>query len=146
MYDPDEVAQAEALGPASEQYDDWLGTTALDDPHDDDALYHLAGLDPEEWTIVEVSMAGGRIGIGDVSSAASFYAVSRELVQSYEDFVGVASEYGGRLPVVQFSLDIEQSGLRLLEHVFKRWTIHAMRRGLARDGYSLAIIEQRDVE
>ena len=52
------------LGEATEQYTDLKGTVAFDDPHDDDLLYELAGLDREQWTIVGVSVAGGRIGQG----------------------------------------------------------------------------------
>jgi len=145
MYGPDEVANAVILGAASEQYDDWLGTAALDDPNDLDPLYALSGLDREEWTIVGVSLAGGRIGVGDLSSAASVYAVSRELVTRFEDFAEVAARYDGRIPVTQVGLDVEQAGLRLLENVFKRWTIHALVRGIARD-YDLAIMEVREAD
>ena len=144
MYDPDEVADAEVLGAAEEQYNDWRGTVALDDPHDEDVLYTVSGLDRDEWTIVGVSMAGGRVGLDDLASAASVYAVSRSLVAKFEDFADVARRYDGKIPVVQVSLDISQAGLRLLDNVFKRWTIHALVGGIARD-YDLAIIEARDV-
>jgi hypothetical protein len=143
MYEPEDVAQAEILGAASEQYDDWLGTVALDDPHDD-SLYAVAGLDRDEWTIVGISLAAGRIGVGDVTSAASVYAVSRDLVTKFEDFADVARQYGGRIPVVQFGLDVEQAALRLLELVFKRWTINVVTGGIARD-YDLAIMDVREV-
>lgn len=148
-YDAEDVSRAPLLGPARERYSDWLGTVALDDPHDSssdlDPLYALAGLSPDEWAIIGVSMAGGRIGVGDLSSAASVYAVSRDLVARFEDFPEVAARYDGRIPVIQVSLDVEQAGLRLLEDVFKRWTIHIVVGGIAKD-YDLAIIETRDAE
>jgi hypothetical protein len=102
LYDNDEVANAPRLGAASEQYNDWLGTIALDDPHDAsselDPLYALSGLDREQWSIVGVSMAGGRIGVGDLSSAASVYAVSREIVTRFRRFRGSGARIRRRHP------------------------------------------------
>lgn len=144
MHQPDDVARAEVLGSASSQYEDFFGSAALDSSDAWDELYLLASLDPKEWTIIAVTIAGGRVGMGDLSSYASVLAVNRSVVDRFEDSEEVARKYHGRIPVVRIWLDVDQSGLRLLEHVFKRWALHAVVRSVA-GKYELAIMETRDL-
>jgi hypothetical protein len=138
----DDFDNAPILGPAREQYSEWLGTIALDDPHDgDEAFYALSGLSRDEWAIVGVRISGGRLGMDELFSAASFYAVAREHGSTFEELTAFASSHNNRLPVVEVGLTV--TGLRLLENLYKRWTIHATAAGLAEMGIELAIVDQR---
>jgi hypothetical protein len=57
----------------------------------------------------------------------------------------VAREYDGVIPVIQVGINTEKAGLRLLDGVFKRWTINAVAGGIARD-YDLAIMDVREAD
>lgn len=138
------MRERNVLGEATEQYTDLKGTVALDNPHEDERLYEIAGLDSERWAIVGVSLAGGRIGSGELASAASVYVVDRSLAKRHDDWVPLARENDGYLPVRQISLDVDDAGMRLLQHVFKRWTIHAVASGFVEKGIDLEITEVFD--
>ena len=50
---------SEVLGNASVQYNDMVGTVAIDGPDQPGALYELVGLDPGEWSVVAYDIYGG---------------------------------------------------------------------------------------
>ena len=92
MFDRDPV------GPADVQYNDWKGTTALDNGDDLNALYEFGGIDRDEWTIVGVDVFGFY-----ESSWAYLYAAPRTLVKGFDDFARVAAENDGLIPVTLFA-------------------------------------------
>jgi hypothetical protein len=116
--------EQDPVGPADVQYNDWKGTVALDNPQDDDALYELAELKRDEWTIVGVDLYGG-----SYASAADVYAVERSRVSEFADWARIAAEDNGNIPVTRFRLVPGQEGIRNFGaevlSKFKRWSIHA---------------------
>jgi hypothetical protein len=119
------------LGPARVQCNDWKGTVALDEPDYPERLYKLAGLDPEEWSIVGLNIWGRRIGDGKLVSGVNVYAARAAhrtgLDQLTED---------GRISVVEVEVEHEGTALHLFEDVFEEWSIHA----------KLAALEQREIQ
>jgi len=112
--------------PAETQYNDWRGTSALDEGDDPDGLCSLFKLDREKWAIVGVSIFGT---YGD-ASWASVYALERELLDKARAAAGddwpshVAAEHDGRLPVTEFDLHEESAAMRVLS-IHKQWSIRA---------------------
>jgi hypothetical protein len=134
MQDPQQIEQADVLGEAETQYNDWRGTVALDVPVDHEALALLAGLDPDEWFII-----GLRIG-GDRLEMVSIYAIPRSLLAERGAIAAFAARHGGRIPVTEHEIDVSEAGTRLLANVFERCSIVARR---VSDSYDLAIVERR---
>ena len=127
----------ELFEPASVQYDDMTGTAALDFEMDGRRrLLELAGVNPDEWSVCAVELYGGERLTG-----GSILAVSRALVAQYEDWHRVAAERDGRVPVTRFALPSERTDT--LVGAFKRWSVHAMAKGIGELGIQLEIEDNR---
>jgi hypothetical protein len=124
---------------AAVQYDDWKGTVALDSPNRDAMLYDVFSLDPGEWNIVGIDIWGGRVGEGKLTSGVRAYIAPMKSGEKYEDFVA-----RGEIEVREVGATHAGAALHLFEHVFKRWSIHAIPRGFHREGVRLRIMESVD--
>lgn len=128
---------AHRLGKAEVQYNDYRGTVAADQA-DDERLYELAGIDPDEWVIygVEVYTAYG-------DAVASVLAAKSKLAGSHEEWRALADRNGGAIPVTRFELDDNRSAEVL--GTFKRLDIRAIYNpGRGEVPYDLEIVETRE--
>ena len=131
----------EPVGPADVQYNDWKGTVALDNPDAMMALYTIAGLESDEWTIVGFDLHGG-----NYSSSADVYAIERSAVQNFNDWARIAAENNGNIPVTRFRVvageeGIANFGAEVLSK-FKRWDIHARLADAIHDpGFDLIVVK-----
>jgi hypothetical protein len=119
------------FGPARVQYNDWKGTVAFDEPDYPERLYKLAGLDPEEWSIVGLSIWGGRVSDGELISGVNVYAARAPHRTGLDELTE-----DGRISVFEVEVEHEGTALHLFEDVFQKWSIHA----------KLAAIEQREIQ
>lgn len=107
------------LEPASEQYNDYRGTVALDDPHRDEKLYEMLGLDHRICTVMAMELWGGRVGEGEMASGVRAHVVYRDEGHTAEEIM-----QAGEVVVHERSIDADDElALRLLRDCFKRWHI-----------------------
>jgi hypothetical protein len=119
------------FGPANVQYTDWKGTVALDEPDYPERLYKLAGLDPEDWSILGLNIWGGRVDDGELKSGVHVYAARAAHRTGLDELTK-----DGRISVVEVEVEHEGAALHLFEDVFKQWSVHA----------KLAALEQREIQ
>lgn len=128
---PSRGVEPHVFGPARVQYNDWKGTVAFDEPDYPERLYKLAGLDPEEWSIVGLSIWGGRVSDGELISGVNVYAARAPHRTGLDELTE-----DGRISVFEVEVEHEGTALHLFEDVFQKWSIHA----------KLAAIEQREIQ
>lgn len=119
-----------SLGPASTDWNDFIGTAAADDLELSDTqhrtLYQLAELNPARWLIAAVDVVFGGRGPRVV-----IYAVDKTPsgVGSYADLLDVADAHG-ELEVVAVELADVTGSDSLLDDLFQRVTVRLIARGL----------------
>jgi hypothetical protein len=119
-----------SLGPASTDWNDFVGTAAADDLELTDtqhrSLYQLADLNPARWTIAAVDVV-----VGGRGPRAVVYAVDKQPtgVASYADLLEVADAQG-ELEVVAVELADLAGTDSYLDHLFRRVTVRLIARGL----------------
>jgi hypothetical protein len=124
------------LGPASTNFNDYLGTVAADDAEavmDEPSLYELADLDRDRYTILAVDLTV------EGHTTATVYAIDR--VQHPDALSSEIAERGqnqGDVPVVPFDLP-EASAERFMRRAFSRISVRFVTRPL-RD-HALVITE-----
>lgn len=91
---------------ATTSYKDWIGTAAAEDSmvHGSKDLHDLAGLDPDQWSILAVDMFTHSHG-ADPNWTVSIAALDRhsEEVANFEDLKALEAERGS-LPVTHIVL------------------------------------------
>jgi hypothetical protein len=126
------------LGPASTNFNDYLGTVAADDAAavmDEPSLYELAEVDRDRYTIlaVDLTVNGG--------STATVYAIDR--VEHPDALRGEITDRGqshGDVPVVRFDLP-EASAEEFIKRAFSRISFRLVTQPL-RD-HALVVTEPR---
>ena len=108
---PDEITDI-----ASTQYNDWMGTAAFDDPHEELAT-DVLGIDPDRWHVLGISVFGGW---GDYHRAIAF-AVDRTQLRDGETFDDLAARSGGKLPVVELT-DLRATARDIFDR-FKQFSV-----------------------
>ena len=108
------------LGPASTNFNDYLGTVAADDAEAvlyEPSLYELADLDRDRYTILAVDLrVEGR-------TTATVYAIDRvEHPDAAPSEIAEAGESQGDVPVVRFDLP-EASAEEFMKHAFSRISV-----------------------
>jgi hypothetical protein len=108
------------LGPASTNFNDYLGTVAADDAvaiKDVPSLYELAQIDRDRYTIVAVDLTV------DGPTTATVYAFDRieHAISLHAEIVELGRS-PGEVPVVPFDLP-EPSVEEFIRHAFKRISV-----------------------
>jgi hypothetical protein len=108
------------LGPASTNFNDYLGTVAADDADavvDWPSLYELAHIDRDRYTIVAVDL------VVDGAARATLYAFDRiEHGISLQAEIIELGRGRGEIPVVSFDLPAPNVG-EFIRHAFKRISV-----------------------
>jgi hypothetical protein len=121
------------LEPASEQYNDYRGTVALDDPHRDEKLYEMLGIDHTEWSILAMELWGGRVGEAELTSGVRVYVVPAKS-ESADEIM-----QRGEVTVREIECDGNDLALALLRDCFKRWHVTFTRGYIAEQGIRVVI-------
>jgi hypothetical protein len=108
------------LGPASTNFNDYLGTVAADDAEaviNEPSLYELADLDRDRYTILAVDLrVEGR-------TTATVYAIDRvEHPDALPSEIAKRGHREGEVPVVPFDLP-EASAEEFIRHAFSRISV-----------------------
>jgi hypothetical protein len=108
------------LGPASTNFNDYLGTVAADDAEAvryEPSLYELANLDRDRYTILAVDLTvEGR-------TTATVYAIDRvEHPDALPSEIAEPSQSQGDVPVVRFDLP-EASAEEFIRHAFSKISV-----------------------
>ncbi len=121
--------RCQVLGPASAEWNDFVGTAAADDLDLSDAhhsLYRLAGLSPARWLITCVDFV-----VRENARRMVVYAFDRDSagVGTHTDLLDVA-EAQGDLPVVAFELDGDFGGIDGLGTFFRHVVLRLVARSV----------------
>lgn len=126
------------LGPASTDFNDYVGTVAADDAaavRDQPSLYELAHIDRDRYTIPEVDLKV------DGPVTATVYAIDRieHAISLHGDIIELGRSRG-EVPVVPF--DLQEPGVEeFIRHAFKRIAVRFVTQDL-RD--QVLVIDQPD--
>lgn len=115
------------LGPATTDWNDYVGTAAADNLEVNTAhLHELAHLDPERWMIAAIDVA-----IDGHGSTATLYAIDQQAsgVSSHADLLEIA-DTDGHLEVVSIDLRNELGPPTALSTLFRSARIRLVARGL----------------
>jgi hypothetical protein len=126
---------------ASVQYDLWRGSVALDTPDQLSRLEDALGIEGDQWQIVGLHIAGGRIGAGELTSLVTVYVVPTAAGLKFDDITAARE-----VDVTEIEVTTEGVALELLQTVFKRWSIHAVPRGFIERGVRFNVIETIEPE
>jgi hypothetical protein len=108
------------LGPASTNFNDYLGTVAADDAEvvlHEPSIYELADLDRDRYTVLAVDLrVEGR-------TTATVYAIDRvEHPDALPRDIAARGQSQGDVPVVRFDLP-EASAEEFMKHAFSRISV-----------------------
>ena len=129
------------LGPASTNFNDYVGTVAADDAEavkDQPSLYEIADIDRDRYTILALDL---RV---DGPVTATVYAIDRvEHGIARHAEIAELSESRGQIPVVRF--DIPEPNVQdLIRHAFRRISVRLVTQHL-RD-HALIVTEPSSAE
>jgi hypothetical protein len=126
------------LGPASTNFNDYLGTVAADDAEAvmyEPSIYELADLDRDRFTVLAVDLrVEGR-------TTATVYAIDRvKHPDAVLSEIAEQGQSGGDVPVVPFDLP-EASAEEFMKHAFSRISVRLVTQLL--HGHPLLVTEPR---
>jgi hypothetical protein len=115
-----EEPQGRVLGPATTNFNDYVGTVAADDAEavmDRPSLYELAQIDRDRYTIVGIQLNV------DGPTTAAVYAFDRSVhaVARLEEIVELGLSRG-EIPVVRFDIPEMDAG-DFISHAFRRISV-----------------------
>jgi hypothetical protein len=119
-------SRGRVLGPASTNFNDYVGTVAADDAEavlDLPSLYELAQIDRDRYTILAIDLKV------DGPTTATVYAIDRaEHGISLHAEIAELAKGEGEIPVVQFPLP-DATVEEFIRHAFKRIAVRLVKQG-----------------